>query len=128
MNQALGIDLVSVPRLRAMVLRWGDRLLERLFTADERAASSGARGLRWDSLAGRFAAKEAAKKVLASQGHIMGWNEIEVHNGSHGEPLLRLHGRARAAAQYCGYDGFVVSISHERDMAVAVVIAVPRIA
>lgn len=120
---AVGLDVVDTERLRRLILRWGDPLLDRLFTGGERAASRGAQGWRWHSLAGRFAAKEATKKVLASRGHLAGWTEIEVLNGQYGEPLLRLHGRAQDAATRCGFGSLLLSISHEGDTAVAVVLA-----
>ena len=122
-DAGIGVDVVQVSRLRDAVGRWGDRFVERLFTAAELCATRRGQGFRWPSLAGRFAAKEAAKKVFAARGHAADWNEIEVVTGGGGEPLLRLHGRARRAAELCGFETMQVSISHEREIAVAVVLA-----
>lgn len=94
-----------------------------LFTPAERASLQGPSGIRWTSLAGWFAAKEAARKVLASRGFRTAWTDVELSRGSRGEPHLSLLGRAREAAASCGYGDFLVSISHERSVAVAVVLA-----
>lgn len=120
---SVGVDLVNVPRLIRAVDRWGDDLLQRVFTRAERAAAFGAGGIRFESLAGQFAAKEAVKKVLGSRGHVVGWTEVEVLSGSWGEPHLHLHGRARAAVQRCGIADLMVSIAHDGDFAVAIVVA-----
>lgn len=120
---ALGIDVASVARVRELVLAWGAPAVDRLFTAAERDAASGRAGPLWDSLAGRFAAKEATKKVLGARGRAAAWTDIEVHRGGYGEPLLRLHGPARTAAAECGFSTFLLSISHRDDIAIAVVLA-----
>lgn len=120
--QAIGVDLVDIQRLQEVSGRWGERLLARLFTDQERAICRGASGYRWKSLAGRFAAKEAVKKVLAAHGESVGWVEIEVVNGVHGEPLITLYGRAQSAAQRLGYTDLLLSISHDADLAMAIVV------
>jgi holo-[acyl-carrier protein] synthase len=123
MTPGLGVDIATLPRLRKAVERWGNPILHRLFTDDELVSMKGSRGWRWDSVAGHFAAKEAVKKILASQGRHAAWTEVEVLNGAHGEPILRLHGQALKAAESCGFRRFVLSITHEGDSAVAVVLA-----
>lgn len=122
---AVGMDLTDVDRLRAMIQRRGMSAVARLFTVQEQQdARRDENEWRWDSLAGRFAAKEAVKKVLASRGYTSSWREIEILRGSHAEPVLRLHGRAQSAAAECGFSCLLLSISHEKGMAAAVVIAV----
>jgi holo-[acyl-carrier protein] synthase len=116
------VDIVSVHRLRAMIERSGTAVLERLLTPRELADSRGARGLMWTRLAGRIAAKEATKKVFGSRGQIARWTEVEVRIGEHGEPYVELHGRTRLAAERCGLTQMMLSISHEKDLAVAVVL------
>ena len=120
----LGVDLVDIRRLQAVYDRWGESFLVRLFTDQEllicRKASA---GYRWRSLAGRFSAKEAVKKILASRGETANWTEIEVLNGLYGEPYLSLHGRAKLAVERLGYSNLVLSISHEASLAIATVMA-----
>jgi holo-[acyl-carrier protein] synthase len=118
----LGVDIVSVHRIRDMVGRCGPDVLDRLLTPGELADSRGARGLIWTRLAGRIAAKEATKKVLGSRGQTARWTEVEVRLGGHGEPYVKLHGRTRLAAERCGFTRFLLSISHEKAMAIAVVL------
>lgn len=120
---AVGVDIVEVERLRQMVRRTGEAALDRLFTAAERAELRGARGLRWESLAGRFAAKEATRKVFGSRGEMPRWTDIEVKTGQYGEPTLTLLGEAVEVARRCGVHELQVSIAHERHSAVALVIA-----
>jgi holo-[acyl-carrier protein] synthase len=123
LTPGLGVDIATLTRLRSAVERWGDPLLHRLFTDNELEGMRGPRGWRWDSVAGHFAAKEAVKKVLGSRGCHAGWTEVEVVNGSHGEPIVRLHGQALIAANACGFRRFILSITHEGESAVAVVLA-----
>ena len=121
--QALGVDLVHIQRMQDIYNRWGERILVRIFTDQERHTCQNANGYRWRSLAGRFGAKEAVKKILASQGQLVGLNEIEVLNGTYGEPYIRLHGRAQTAFEHLGYTHLMLSISHDAGMAIATVIA-----
>jgi holo-[acyl-carrier protein] synthase len=115
----VGIDLLEIERLeRALECR--PRLAERLFTESElRYADERRRPGR--HLAARFAAKEAAVKALGVGP--LALREIEVVEGP--PPSLRLAGRAAGAAQGQGVE-LGVSLSHSRDMAVAVVVAAPR--
>jgi holo-[acyl-carrier protein] synthase len=121
--QAIGVDIVDVQRLRALYDRWQTSVLSRLFTEEEQRCCQNASGYRWPSLAGRFGAKEAVKKVLARHGEIAGWTEIEILNGPYGEPYIRLHGRAQAAFERIGYQSLMLSISHEASLAIATVVA-----
>lgn len=123
---AIGVDIVDVQRLQSLYYRWQEVLLTRLFTDQEQNICrkiSGSSGYRWHSLAGRFSAKEAMKKILASHGEIAGWTEIEVLNGLYGEPYLNLYGRAKSAAARLGYSQLMLSISHDANLAIATVMA-----
>jgi holo-[acyl-carrier protein] synthase len=120
---ALGVDIVDGERLRAMVERWGDEVLDRLFTPVERATLHGERGVRWDTVAGRFAAKEAVRKVFGPRGAVPRWNDIQIGTGVHGEPVLTLLGEAAGLAHRYGFRRLLLSIAHEKRSAVAVVLA-----
>src|SRR5690349_21315043 len=109
----VGIDLVSVSRIAESVATFGERFLERVFTAGELAYAR----THPERLAARFAAKEAAKKALALDG--VGWRELEVARLPSGACELVLHGVARATA---GTARLALSMSHEGDFATAVVI------
>jgi holo-[acyl-carrier protein] synthase len=120
---AVGVDIVDVQRLQAVYDRWKDALLSRLFTEQEQISCQKASGYRWQSLAGRFSAKEAVKKILGSHGEIASWIEIEILNGRYGEPYITLHGRAQSALEKLGYTHLTLSISHDASLAIATVMA-----
>src|SRR5579862_1422983 len=89
-----GIDMVEVGRIQKSVDRFGKRFLDRLYTGAEQEYCLRKRNAA-ESLAARFAAKEAGAKALGtgiSRG--VNWLEIEVVRYPGGRPALRFHGRA----------------------------------
>jgi holo-[acyl-carrier protein] synthase len=117
----VGLDVVGVTRFGS-VLRRTPALLTRLFTEDERVTPGGA-PRRTASLAARFAAKEAAAKALgAPRG--WGWHDCEVVAAPNGQPSLRITGVLAAEAAARGVTGWQVSLTHDGDIAAAVVVAV----
>ena len=119
----LGLDLVSLPRMERSLERFGDRLLERVLTPVERAALPAASGPRTAYVAARFAAKEAAVKALGTgfaEGVSM--RDVEVLRLPSGRPELRLSGAAARRAEELGVKAVHVSLTHERDVAGAVVV------
>ncbi len=114
----VGIDAVDVDRFGEVVLR-RPRLLERLFTsAERRDVLRGGRSI--ERFAARFAAKEAAMKALGVGLGRVSFHDIEVETTEHGQPILRLHGRARELAQPVG--NLHVSLTHTAHLAMAVVV------
>jgi phosphopantetheinyl transferase len=75
-------------------------------------------------MAGRWAAKEAVSKVLGLGVRGIGWQEIEVERLPTGQPSVRLHDRAAARASQLGIQHIALSISHEREYAIAIAYAV----
>jgi len=115
----VGVDLVEVARLeRALARRPG--LRERLFAPEELTGIAGAGAAR--SLAARFAAKEAARKAVGSAVQGAAWRDARVLGGRTGPPRLELHGRLQDAARALGAARWHLSLAHERDYAVAVVV------
>lgn len=116
-----GVDLVEIARVWAAIVRHKERFLERVFTPREIAQCSE----RMESLAARFAAKEATAKALGTGiwRHGIGWTDIEVVRLEHGAPSLHLHGAARERARQLGWSTWTVSLSHDRDRAIAFVVA-----
>lgn len=112
----LGIDIIKVDRIRDALARHGDRFPRRILTDAEYAYVRN----RPENLAGRWAAKEAVSKVLGLGVRGVGWREIEVVRLPTGQPTVRLHDRARTRADQLGMERIAVSISHERDYAVAI--------
>jgi holo-[acyl-carrier protein] synthase len=117
----VGIDLVRISRVNDSLEAFGDRFLRRLFTDDEIAYATSAPSQTGERLAARFAAKEAARKALRA-GDGIGWRQIEVRRDPSGACDLVLHGEAARVAGPCST---AVSISHEGDLATAVVVIQP---
>ncbi|HEX7497193.1 MAG TPA: holo-ACP synthase [Candidatus Limnocylindrales bacterium] len=112
----LGIDIIRVSRIKASLERFGDRFVARVLTPAEAAYVR----KRPETMAGRWAAKEAVSKVLGLGVRGIGWRDIEVERLPTGQPAIRLHGRAQRRAEQLGMGRVAVSISHESEFAVAI--------
>lgn len=119
MTLACGVDLIEIDRVAAVIVRWGERFLTRIFTPAEVAYCRG----RVPELAVRFAAKEATSKALGTGIVGISWREMEVVSDRRGKPTMVLHGRAAARAAEIGLRQFEISLSHSRAMAIAMVVA-----
>ncbi len=117
-----GVDIIEIERVRAAIDRHGDRFLQRVYTAGELACC----GQRVESLAARFAAKEAVAKALGTGiwRNGVNWVDIEVlKDGETGAPQLHLHGAAAAVAGKTALHTWSVSLSHDRTRSIAMVVA-----
>jgi holo-[acyl-carrier protein] synthase len=101
---------------------FGKQYLDRIFTSLEQAQSAESSN-QAPHLAARFAAKEATIKVLSVDDAIPPWTSIELRRHPTGSCTLHLTGEAARMASEKGIDDLLVSISHEGEMAIAVVIA-----
>lgn len=120
---AIGLDATDIPRVEETVRRFGDRFLQRVFTAGEIAYCLRHRHPA-PHLAARFAAKEAAMKALGtgrSQGVL--WRDIEVVRRG-GPPQLRFHGTAAARFTSLGATRAMLSLTHADALALAQVLLV----
>jgi holo-[acyl-carrier protein] synthase len=126
-NTAVGIDLVAVDEVQTAIEHFGDRYLARVFTPHEIACAPGEGEARARHLATRFAAKEAAAKALRSNDWLPAWRSIEVHQDNNGWYSLRLSGRAAELARQACLNQFALSLSHEGNVAAAVVVAVGQV-
>ena len=115
----VGIDIVRGARIAGVLQRHPERFEVRVLTNAERAYVRS----RPESMAGRWAAKEAVSKVLGLGVRGVGWREIEIERLPTGQPAVLLHERAAERARQLGINGVAVSISHEREFAVAVAYA-----
>jgi holo-[acyl-carrier protein] synthase len=116
----LGIDVTSIRRIARAMGRFGDRFAQRVLTPVERVEWSQG-GYRAEFLAGRFAAKEAVVKALGGPADVS-WHDIEVRRAASGAPELQLSGAAGHSAERLGVERRLVSISHDAEVAVAVVV------
>jgi holo-[acyl-carrier protein] synthase len=116
----LGIDIIQVSRIRDSLAKFGRRFPRRVLTdAEDRYVRD-----RPETLAGRWAAKEAVSKVLGLGIRGIGWRDIEIERLPTGQPSVRLHGRAAARAEQLGMGRIAVSITHEAEYAVAIAFGV----
>jgi holo-[acyl-carrier protein] synthase len=119
----LGTDLMEIARIERSVERFGDAFLRRVFTEGEIAYCQRKKNSA-ESLAARFAAKEAGAKALGtgiSRG--VNWREFEVIRHPGGRPELHLSGRAAEIAVELGVRKLSLSLSHSRTVSIAVVVA-----
>jgi holo-[acyl-carrier protein] synthase len=119
----VGADVVSVQQVAESVENFGARYLDRIYTEHELGSCRGAPHVRAASLAARFAAKEATIKVLRPIGHQPDWRAMEVQRHSGGWCTMALSGHAAALADRAGIADLSVSLTHEGDIAAAVVVA-----
>jgi holo-[acyl-carrier protein] synthase len=119
-----GIDIVRLADVSAALNRFADRYVERVFTRREAAyclaASTPVAAARF---AARFAAKEAAVKALQPEHQWTDWRAIEVRRGKSGRCTLVLHREAASLAARRGIVHLALSMTHEGDLAAAVVVA-----
>ncbi len=120
----VGVDLVHIPRIQQAVEHFGTRFLERVYTPTEVMFCRG----RIPELAARFAAKEAVSKALGVGMRVLNRNgisfrDVEVLPDLNGKPHVLLHGRAAERAQELGLTEWAISLSHERELAIAFVVA-----
>ena len=115
----VGLDMIGIARIERAASRWGERFLHRVFSERELQQCRG----RAESLAARFAAKEALLKALGT-GLMRGirWTDVEILHNSAGAPYVTLHGMAATIAQKKGLDHWRVSLTHSDDMAAAMVV------
>ncbi|MDT4983857.1 MAG: holo-[acyl-carrier protein] synthase [Pseudonocardiales bacterium] len=116
----VGIDVVPIARF-AEALQRTPALAARLFTSGELVTRSG-EPRSAESLAARFAAKEALAKALGAGGG-MAWTDAEVHTDGGGRPSLAVRGTVAERAASLGVTRWHVSLSHDGGIAAATVIA-----
>ena len=122
----VGVDLVEVERIRAALedLRIGQRFRDRVYTREEIAYCEKKQRGRYESYAGRFAAKEAVMKALGrGWGARVRWLDIEVARARSGKPDIVLHDKTAQLAQQLGIHQWALSISHTVEHGIAYVIA-----
>ena len=120
MKLATGVDLIETQRIQDAIQRHGQRFLKRVFTPAEIDLCQG----RPESLAARFAAKEAAAKALGTGIGDISWQEVEVLNDEQKAPLLLLSGAAAQRARLLGLTTWSASLSHNLTQAIALVVGI----
>lgn len=116
-----GIDLVSIKRIENIVKRWGVNFTCRIFTPLEQEYCE-EKGDKYQSYAGKFAAKEAFLKALGLGLRGVNWKEIEVNNNELGQPIINAYGKLKNIASEKGVSKYFLTISHTKEYAIAEVI------
>ncbi len=117
----IGIDIIDIARLRNVITRT-PRFLERVFTEQEIEYCYRKKD-PYPSLAARFAAREALRKLDAIFVKGIRFHDTEVVADAGGKPHLILHEAALLRAYEAKIDDFNISLSHSKEQAIAVVIA-----
>ena len=119
----VGVDIVDVNRIGKLVSRFGDRFLKKILSQPETRL-----GLTEHQLtiyvAKQFAAKEAVSKALGigMRGGVS-FRAIQVLRNRYGAPYVELAGSAAKSARRIGASNIQISLSDEKDYAIAYVIA-----
>jgi holo-[acyl-carrier protein] synthase len=124
MGVRVGIDLVSIDAVEESIRIHSARYLQRVYTSRELRdcrAPDGEPDPR--KLAERFAAKEAALKVLRVGDEAVPWQSIDVGNDRFGSPSIELTGAAERLARQNGVTQLDLSVTHEGPLAAAIVVA-----
>jgi len=120
----IGTDIVEVSRIKRAVERTGQAFLDRVFTPAEQAYCLANGRVRYESLAARFAAKEAFSKATGTGvGEHAQLQEIEVNHLESGKPVLVLSGTTLEyfESNFPGAE-LDISLSHTRSLAIATVV------
>jgi len=116
MRLATGVDLIEIERVEKAIERHGQRFLSRIFTLVELEECGG----KLDSLAARFAAKEAVAKAFGTGlGKDIYFKDIEVQNMPSGQPMIKLSAKVQDLLIQKGSFDLKISLSGIKDFAVA---------
>ncbi len=119
----VGIDLESVARLKAAAERNGDAFMEKVFAPREIEVCHSRGAHAWESFAARWAAKEAFSKALGTGiGGSVALTDFIVVAGNNGEPVAEVSPRGKAAMAKISATNALVSLSHTKEFAAAIVL------
>jgi len=119
-----GTDIIALSRIRDSIEKYGAHFLNYAFTEAEQGVGEAKGEMRFAFYGGRWAAKEAIAKALGTGfGAQCGWQDLCVLNDALGKPSVQLSGKAAETAAALGIRRWHLSISHEKDYAIAMAIA-----
>ncbi len=119
----IGTDIIAVARIASGIEKYGERFARRILSPDELETFS-QHGNQANYLAKRFAAKEAVVKALGCgfrDGISM--RQVAVSNDPLGKPQVTLHSKAAERAESMGVTEILLSLSDEREYAIAYAMA-----
>jgi holo-[acyl-carrier protein] synthase len=106
-----GIDLVKIERIEKIIKKWGNNFILRIFTSSEKEYCEKKKGNKYQSYAGKFAAKEALLKALVLGIGEVNWKEIEIKNDKLGQPIINTSGKLKNISSIKGVRKYFISIS-----------------
>jgi holo-[acyl-carrier protein] synthase len=120
MITGIGIDIVEIKRME----HWlnNPKLLDRFFHSDELNIAFSKGKSAAASLAARFAAKEAFGKALGTGLANIALKDIIIDNRENGKPYIKVTGTAQEALKKTGADKIHISLSHEKENAIAMIV------
>ena len=119
MKPFIGMDIIEIDRVGKAISSWRHHFLNRIYTKNELALC----GNNISSLAARFAAKEAVMKALGSGFTNSNWKDIEILSNPDGAPTVQLYGGVLNRAKQLGIADFVISLSHCKEYAIALLVS-----
>lgn len=118
----LGVDIIQNYRIQCVVEKWGEKFLRKFFSENEIDSLEKTRN-KDQRLAANYAAKEAFVKAMGTGFRSgMKFKYIEVNRDKLGKPYIDTHGKVKDAVTKKGVNNIHLSISHEKDYSVALVI------
>ena len=121
---SIGIDIVSTERISKNINDLNNKFINRVYTKDEINYCKSKEN-KTHHFAGRLAGKEAVSKALKmSWEKGINWRDIEIANEKNGIPKVILHGEAKKVAAERNTKDIQISISHEKDYAVAFAVTI----
>jgi len=122
MIYGIGIDIISIKRIKKIIRKHGEKFLNRIFTDNEIKESQKCKD-PISYFGGRWAVKEAFSKSIGTGiGTKCSWKDIETLGTSSGAPCCYPKGSAKIIIDDSGVSKIIISISHERKHACAVVV------
>ena len=122
MIHGIGTDVCSVPRIAKSLERFGERFVNRILTAEERARFNRTRD-KAGHLAKRFAAKEAFSKAIGTGIHApFTWHSITVTRNARGRPGIQPSAEMARHLASIGVTGYHLSLTDDGDLAMAFVV------
>ncbi len=120
--KGIGTDIVEISRIKRIFKKYPKGFAERILHKNELKILKTHKSPK-TFLAKRFSAKEAVAKALGTGiAHGVTFHDIEISNNENGQPILTLYGRTLEIAEEMGVKNHFISLSDERDYAIAYVV------
>lgn len=120
MNFCVGNDIIDTKRIEKLCKKFANKFKNRVFSEKEIEYCESKNESKYQSYAGRFAAKEAVFKAISSKledKYSISWNDIEIINNENGKPFVNLK-------TIDFVEAIDISISHVKEYAIATAIAI----